>query len=116
MGFNTVLKRLKYKDVKPIYKIDEYGNIFSEYKNNYLNPKKDKDGYLSLALVGKNRTIYVRVATFKEIAKIYNVDKSTISNIKRKKSWKYISKRYNFPEIIIKRKKGKFARIEYTQE
>lgn len=27
-----MLKELKYKDIKPVYKIDEYGNIYSKYK------------------------------------------------------------------------------------
>lgn len=58
-----MLKRLKYKDVKPIYKIDEYGNIYSEYKKGYLKPNKDKDGYLELVLAGKTKKIYVRIAT-----------------------------------------------------
>lgn len=35
LGVYTVLKELKYKDVKPIYKIDEYGNIYIQ------NIKKD---------------------------------------------------------------------------
>lgn len=58
-----MLKELEYKDVKPLYKIDEYGNVFSIYKNDYLKPKTDKDGYLSLALRGEQRIIYVRTAT-----------------------------------------------------
>lgn len=58
-----MLKRLKYKDVKPIYMIDEYGNIYSEYKKEYLTPKIDKDGYLELTLAGENKPIYVRIAT-----------------------------------------------------
>lgn len=58
-----MLKELKYKDIKPIYKIDEYGNIYSKYKNGFLKPKKDKDGYLEVSLRGKNRTIYARIAT-----------------------------------------------------
>lgn len=32
----------------------------------------------------------------KDIGKIYNVDKTTISNIKRKKSWIHITKNYSF--------------------
>ena len=28
MGVYTVVKELRYKNVKPIYKIDEYGNIY----------------------------------------------------------------------------------------
>lgn len=47
-----MLKKLEYKDVKPLYKIDEYGNVFSIYKNDYLKPKADKDGYLSVVLRG----------------------------------------------------------------
>ena len=58
-----MFKNLKYKDVKPIYKINEYGEIYSKYKKGYLKPKKDKDGYLNLALAGYSRIIYVRVAT-----------------------------------------------------
>ena len=58
-----MLKKIDYKNVKPIYKIDEYGNIFSEYKKDYLKPKKDKNGYLSIDLKGNKRTIYVRIAT-----------------------------------------------------
>lgn len=62
-GGVLVLKELKYKDVKPIYKIDERGNIYSKYKNGFLKPKKDKDGYLTISLAGENKTIYVRIAT-----------------------------------------------------
>lgn len=63
VGVAQVLKILKYKNVKPIYKIDENGNIYSEYKKDYLKPKKDKDGYLEISLAGKNKTIFVRIAT-----------------------------------------------------
>ena len=191
-GGQQVLKRLKYKDIRPKYKIDENGRIFSEYTNKYLKPKKDKDGYLSISLRGTNRTIYTRIATLVaynfigppssnivdptvdhidgdilnnnyknlrwlsrsenssirkvrgkslgelnheakltkeevkkicillmenkksmvQIAKLYNVSKSTISNIKRKVKWKEISNQYEFPKIIIKRNsKGRFQKI-----
>lgn len=46
VGEAQVLKELKYKNVKPIYMIDEYGNIYSKYKKNFLKAQKDKDGYL----------------------------------------------------------------------
>ena len=58
-----MFKKLSYKDVKPLYKIDENGNVFSMYKNGFLNPKKDKDGYLSVVLRGNQNKIYVRIAT-----------------------------------------------------
>ena len=58
-----MFKELKYKNVKPLYLIDEYGNVYSKYKDGYLKPKKDKDGYLSLNLAGINKDVYVRVAT-----------------------------------------------------
>lgn len=44
VGEAQVLKELKYKNVKPIYMIDEYGNIYSKYKKNFLKAQKDKDG------------------------------------------------------------------------
>lgn len=58
-----MFRELKYKNVKPLYLIDEYGNVYSKYKKGYLKPKKDKDGYLSLSLAGIDKTVYVRVAT-----------------------------------------------------
>lgn len=58
-----MFKELKYNDVKALYKIDECGNIYSKYKNGFLKPKKDKDGYLTISLVGENKRIYIRVAT-----------------------------------------------------
>ena len=189
-GEVLVFKNLKYKDVKNIYKIDEYGNIYSEYKKDFLKPKKDKDGYLQLILAGKNRKIYVRVATLvaynfigeppkeikdptidhidnnilnnyyrnlrwlersentrratkksqlgeknnqsvlnekqvieickklienkltlQEIANIFKVHKTTISNIRRKKNWKNICNNFEFPEIKIERnKEGRYCK------
>ncbi len=57
---------LIYKDVKSnLYKIDEYGNIFSNYLKDFLKPSKDKDGYLKIVLSNgarKDKT-YVRIAT-----------------------------------------------------
>ena len=42
--------------------------------------------------------------SLKEIGGLYNVDKSTISNIKRKKTWVYLTKDYKFE---IKKQKNK---------
>ena len=42
--------------------------------------------------------------SLKEIADLYGVDKSTISNIKRKKSWRHLTKCYNFK---VKKQKNK---------
>ena len=183
MGVYTVVKELRYKNVKPIYKIDEYGNIYSKYKNGYIKSSKDKDGYLKVSLSAKENTIYARIATLvaynfignppkdikdvtvdhidgdilnnhysnlrwlersknsstrkkrakskgelnheakltkdqvilickllmqntktlREIADIFKVKKSTISNIKRKKNWCHITCEYNFPNSRVER-------------
>lgn len=173
-----MLKELKYKNVKPIYKIDEYGHIYSEYKKGYMKPSKDKDGYLRISLCGEKGIVYARISilvaynfigkppknikdptvdhidgnilnnhylnlrwlerginssirkntglgelnheaklTEKEVKEIcdllmlnnlsltqiaqkYNVQKSTISKIKRKKNWKYIAEKYSFPKSL----------------
>lgn len=191
-----MFKALKYKDVKPLYTIDEYGNIYSKYKNDYIKTRKDKDGYLNTSLRGEKRTIYVRIATLvaynfigappkeikdptvdhidgnilnnyylnlrwlersenssirkkraksrgelnheaklsetqvisicelltkniytlREIANMFNVDKSTISNIKRKKNWCHIACKYDFPSSEVERdKKGKFYNASSTK-
>ena len=188
-----VFRELKYKNVKPLYLIDEYGNVYSKYKKGYLKPKKDKDGYLSLSLVGIDKTVYVRVATLvaynfigkppknmkdptidhidnnivnnyfknlrwmergmnssirvnkgvgeknsearltnqnvieicellaedkltlKEIGEKYNVSKYTISNIKRKVSWRHITNNYIFPKVnVIRAKNGRFSKVGST--
>lgn len=164
-------------DVKNgLYEVYEDGRIWSNYKNNFLNPKEDKDGYLEVMLSGgsRNKRKFIRVhtvvakhfigepptdmldptvnhidnnpknnmytnlewiergvnssirknkgvgeqnheailtesqvisicdmlantnLTLQKIADIFNVHKSTISNIKRKKNWKYIAEQYNF--------------------
>ena len=51
--------------------------------------------------------------TFKEIADMYSVDKSTISNIKRKKTWKHLTKAYAFE---IKKQKNKNESIKQREE
>ena len=58
-----MMKNLTYKDVRPIYKIDENGNIYSLYKKAILKPRKDKDGYLKIGLKSENGKRYVRIAT-----------------------------------------------------
>lgn len=166
-------KQITFKNISSKYSISEYGDIYSEYHKKILKPKKDKDGYLTIALVtndGSRR--FFRIATlvtiafigdypkdmkdptvnhidgnilnnhytnlewmeratnsklrfhsskgelngsalltencvreicqkllntemtYSEIGDIYNVEKSTISNIKNGKTWKYITEQY----------------------
>lgn len=59
-----MFKNVVYKNLKNLYKIDEYGNVWSKYKCDYLKPKTDRDGYLVLSLSTKdNKRLSVRVAT-----------------------------------------------------
>lgn len=60
------MKKIDYKNIrKNIYEIDEYGNIYSSYKKDFLCPTKDKDGYLQLSLCTETpgKRIWIRVAT-----------------------------------------------------
>lgn len=60
------MKDLIYKNIKHgLYEIDEFGNVYSKYKNGFLKPKRDKDGYLLLTLSGGKRgnSCFTRVAT-----------------------------------------------------
>lgn len=159
-----------------LYEVYEDGRIWSNYKNDFLVPKEDRDGYFEVMLSGGSRgkRKYIRVhtivakhfigeppsnmldptvnhidnnpknniytnlewiergknssirknkgvgeqnheailtesqvvsicdmlintnLTLQKIADIFNVHKSTISNIKRKKNWKHITKQYDF--------------------
>lgn len=57
---------LKYPNVKEnLYYISEDGQIWSEYKKDYLSPTKDKDGYLKIRLSGgsRDKKIDARIAT-----------------------------------------------------
>ena len=58
-----MLKSIKYKNIDSNYKVDEYGNVYSDYKKGYMTPAKDKDGYLKLSLKAGNKMAYVRIAT-----------------------------------------------------
>ena len=182
-----------YKNVKKdLYEIDEFGNIYSKYKKDFLKPNKDKDGYLRIKLSGGSREekCYVQIATLvawhyigpppetiidptinhrdgnilnnhysnlewmsrsknssirknkgegsqnheakldekevfeicellintelslEEIANKFSVDKTTISNIKQKKSWKKITQQYDFScRQTIRDEKGQFKTI-----
>lgn len=47
------MKDLIYPGIRQnFYKIDEYGNIYSSYKHDFMSPSKDKDGYLKISLRG----------------------------------------------------------------
>lgn len=181
-----------YKNVKKeLYLIDEYGNIYSNYKKDFLIPREDKDGYLQIKLSSGSRKnpCYVRIATLvawhflgpplnlkdptinhidsniknnyyknlewiersknssirknkgqgslnheaklneqdvieisnlllytnlslNDIAKKYQVSKSTVYNIQAKKTWKHITKDYDFScRKIIRNKEGRFKLI-----
>lgn len=181
-----------YKNVKEgLYLIDEYGNIYSNYKKDFLIPREDKNGYLQIKLSGGSREnpCYVRIATLvawhflgppsnlkdptinhidsniknnyyknlewiersknssirknkgqgslnheaklneqdvieisnlllytnlslNDIAKKYQVSKSTVYNIQTKKTWKHITKDYDFScRKIIRNKEGRFKLI-----
>lgn len=63
VGAVQMLKPIDYKNINSAYKIDEYGNVYSEYKKGFMTPVKDKDGYLKLSLRGKDKYVYVRIAT-----------------------------------------------------
>ena len=62
---NSKLVKLYYPDVKEdMYLISENGYVWSNYKQGFMQPKVDKDGYLSLKLRGKNKkVIYPRIAS-----------------------------------------------------
>lgn len=53
---------LNCRGIKPgMYKINEYGDIYSEYTKNLMHPKSDKNGYLSIGL----RTTHGKVKMFR---------------------------------------------------
>ena len=186
------MKPVIYKNVKRgLYLIDEYGNIYSNYKKDFLIPNKDKDGYLKIKLSGgsKNNHCYTRIATlvgyhflgkppqnlkdptinhidgnitnnyyknlewiergtnssirnnkgegetnheaklttkqvqeicdlllktdltYEQIASKYNTKKNTIADIKNHKTWKTITKQYDFSCRQLIRENGKFKTV-----
>ncbi len=183
---------LKYKNIKKdLYKINEYGDIYSIHSKRILKFREDKDGYLRISLQtidgrgtflvhilvantflqpptnnikdltvdhkdsniknnyyknlrwmerGENSSIrkikpkgeingqhiltekdvleicellIKNKMSLKEIGDLYNVEKSTISNIKRKKAWSYLTKDYDFK---IKKTKNKSEVIIQKEE
>ena len=47
---------IEYKDIKEnLYLINETGQVWSNYKKDFLKPTKDKDGYLRLSLSNGSR-------------------------------------------------------------
>lgn len=53
---------LNCREIKSgMYKINEYGDIYSEYTKNLMHPKSDKDGYLSIGL----KTVCGKVKMFR---------------------------------------------------
>lgn len=60
------MKPIIYKNVKKgLYLIDEYGNIYSNYKKDFIKSRPDKNGYLHIKLSGGSREnrCDVRIAT-----------------------------------------------------
>lgn len=60
------MKPIIYKNVKPgLYLIDENGNIYSNYKQDFMKPNVDKDGYLKIKLSSgcRENPCYIRIAT-----------------------------------------------------
>lgn len=61
-----MLKPIIYPEVKlGLYLISENGEIFSNYKQDFLSPSKDKDGYLKVSLSKgeKKKQKTIRIAT-----------------------------------------------------
>ena len=191
LGINR--KPITYKNIKlGLYEIDEYGNVYSNYKKDFLVPTPDKDGYLKITLSGGTRKdkCYTRIATlvaihfignpprelkdptvnhidgdilhnhysnlewiersrnssirsnkgigsnnheailkednvieicnllmntclsYKEIGNIYNVNKSTINNIKTGKTWKHIVNNFPLLHKCRQRKKSSNGTFE----
>ena len=185
---------IEYKNVKDnLYLINEAGQVWSNYKKDFLKPTKDKNGYLQIGLSNGSREkgkTYVRIATlvayhfigkppanlidptvnhidgnilnnhylnlewmeraenssirknrgegiqnheakleekqvyeicflltqtnfsYQEIANKFKVNQTTISNIKNKKTWKSISKNFDFScRKTIRGADGKFHSI-----
>jgi len=85
-----------------VYSVSSYGRIRRdrEYKNTYrgrlLKPNFNKGGYLKVDL--KEGDIHDIDSMLEDgmsqvdIAKIYNIDTSSISNIKRRKNWSHVKK------------------------
>ena len=96
-------KPLVYKNTKlGLYEIDEYGNIYSNYKKDYLIPIPDKDGYIKVALSGGTRKnkCYVRIATLVAIHFIGNPPKEIKDTTVNHKDGKILNNHYSNLEWI----------------
>ncbi|HBJ1650924.1 TPA: hypothetical protein LA460_000143 [Clostridium botulinum] len=52
MDVDNCFIELNIRKIKPnLYKINEYGELYSLYFNKILSPSKDKDGYLKIMLM-----------------------------------------------------------------
>lgn len=75
------MKDLNYPGVKSgIYKIDEYGNVWSKKLNGLMKTRKDKDGYLKIKLSGGDaqHQVYTSIATLV----MYNFNSSPPTSMK----------------------------------
>lgn len=74
----------KWKDVvgyEGLYKVSSFGNILSSYSNKLLKPKKERNGYVRVALVKNKKVKYFSVHRLVLTAFVQNTEnKNTINH------------------------------------
>ncbi|MEE3325351.1 MAG: HNH endonuclease [Methanosphaera sp.] len=83
---------------------NHYTNLrwVERWYNSSIRTHKGKGEENHEAILSNNEVLKIcellceRQLSLKQIGKLFGVTKSTISNIKRKKSWKHITEKYNF--------------------
>jgi len=114
----------KWKDVvgyEGLYKVSNYGNIFSNYSNKILNPNRMKAGYLSFELFKNKkskRLLVHRLVAFAFIENLLNLpqvnhkDENKSNNVVENLEWNSAKENMNYGTRIERQRKN----TDYTQE